>query len=224
MKRDRRHRRVRGVFRRHPPRDACAKRSRHRHQLGVRGEARARAGHELTRSRRRVGTRLQYDAAQAVAQGIRISEPSPHFRVRGRNALGTSGFDHLAHEVRPGLGLADQRRASDFQGGTLSSGAYERETRGNQERRRSAQRGWDFLDTDLATGHVLEELLHGPLRVEPSGASRRRIFPPMPAAADVYAYWQAASCGTAHAASEAGTRAYYREIEAARYRLEPFVG
>jgi SAM-dependent methyltransferase len=45
----------------------------------------------------------------------------------------------------------------------------------------------------------------------------------MGTAADVYEYWQAQSCGTVHAASPAGTRAYYAEIEAARYRLEPFI-
>lgn len=48
-------------------------------------------------------------------------------------------------------------------------------------------------------------------------------FSPMPAAAEVYDYWQAESCGTEYAASAAGTSAYYEEIEAARYRLEPFV-
>jgi SAM-dependent methyltransferase len=45
----------------------------------------------------------------------------------------------------------------------------------------------------------------------------------MATTADVYRYWQAGSCGTEHASSEAGTRAYYAEIEAARYRLEPFI-
>jgi len=45
----------------------------------------------------------------------------------------------------------------------------------------------------------------------------------MPTTADVYEYWQAESCGTSHAASRAGTAQYYNEIEAARYRLEPFI-
>jgi SAM-dependent methyltransferase len=45
----------------------------------------------------------------------------------------------------------------------------------------------------------------------------------MTSTAEVYRYWQAESCGTEHASSGAGTRAYYDEIEAARYRLEPFI-
>ena len=46
----------------------------------------------------------------------------------------------------------------------------------------------------------------------------------MASAAEVYRYWQEESCGTEHASSTARTRAYYAEIEAARYRLEPFIG
>ncbi len=45
----------------------------------------------------------------------------------------------------------------------------------------------------------------------------------MASTAEVYRYWQAESCGTEHASSATGTRAYYDEIEAARYRLEPFI-
>ncbi|MFN2628819.1 MAG: class I SAM-dependent methyltransferase [Gaiellaceae bacterium] len=45
----------------------------------------------------------------------------------------------------------------------------------------------------------------------------------MPTEAEVFEYWQAGSCGTVHAKSDAGTRLYYDEIEAARYRLEPFI-
>ena len=45
----------------------------------------------------------------------------------------------------------------------------------------------------------------------------------MPTEAEVFAYWEAGSCGTVHASSGPGTRAYYDEIEAARYRLEPFI-
>jgi SAM-dependent methyltransferase len=40
---------------------------------------------------------------------------------------------------------------------------------------------------------------------------------------EVYRYWEAETCGTAHAAAAEGTPAYYAEIEAARYRLEPFI-
>jgi SAM-dependent methyltransferase len=40
---------------------------------------------------------------------------------------------------------------------------------------------------------------------------------------DVYRYWEAETCGTAHATSPYGTPSYYAEIEAARYRLEPFI-
>lgn len=49
------------------------------------------------------------------------------------------------------------------------------------------------------------------------------ILLPVPTEAEVFAYWQAGSCGTVHASSGPGTRAYYDEIEAARYRLEPFI-
>jgi SAM-dependent methyltransferase len=41
--------------------------------------------------------------------------------------------------------------------------------------------------------------------------------------AAVYRYWQGRPCGTVHAAAPVGTTAYYAEIEAARYRLEPFI-
>lgn len=41
--------------------------------------------------------------------------------------------------------------------------------------------------------------------------------------AEVFAYWQEGTCGTVHASSRPGTREYYEEIEAARYRLEPFI-
>lgn len=39
----------------------------------------------------------------------------------------------------------------------------------------------------------------------------------------IFDYWQAEPCGTAYASSAPGTRAYYDEIETARYRLEPFI-
>lgn len=39
----------------------------------------------------------------------------------------------------------------------------------------------------------------------------------------MFDYWEAASCGTTHAKSPPGTPAYYAEIEAARYQLEPFI-
>ncbi len=45
----------------------------------------------------------------------------------------------------------------------------------------------------------------------------------MATTAEVYRYWQAGSCGTEHATSAARSQAYYAEIEAARYRLEPFI-
>jgi ubiquinone/menaquinone biosynthesis C-methylase UbiE len=45
----------------------------------------------------------------------------------------------------------------------------------------------------------------------------------MASTGEVYRYWQAESCGTEHASCATGTRAYYDEIEAARYGLEPFI-
>jgi SAM-dependent methyltransferase len=45
----------------------------------------------------------------------------------------------------------------------------------------------------------------------------------MATTAAVYEYWERQPCGTVHAASPAGTHAYYSEIEAARYGLEPFI-
>jgi ubiquinone/menaquinone biosynthesis C-methylase UbiE len=45
----------------------------------------------------------------------------------------------------------------------------------------------------------------------------------MASTGEVYRYWQAESCGTEHASSATGTQAYYDEIEAARYGLEPFI-
>ena len=41
----------------------------------------------------------------------------------------------------------------------------------------------------------------------------------MASTGEVYRYWQAESCGTEHASCATGTRAYYDEIEAARYGL-----
>jgi SAM-dependent methyltransferase len=40
---------------------------------------------------------------------------------------------------------------------------------------------------------------------------------------DVREYWEARPCGTVYAASEPGSRAYFDEIERARYELEPFI-
>lgn len=40
---------------------------------------------------------------------------------------------------------------------------------------------------------------------------------------EVHAYWQARACGTAHASATPGTPEYYRQVELARYRLEPFI-
>ncbi len=39
----------------------------------------------------------------------------------------------------------------------------------------------------------------------------------------VYEFWQAESCGSRYGVAEPGTREYFDEIEAARYRLEPFI-
>jgi ubiquinone/menaquinone biosynthesis C-methylase UbiE len=39
----------------------------------------------------------------------------------------------------------------------------------------------------------------------------------------VYEFWQAEPCGSRYGVAEPGTRQYFDEIEAARYRLEPFI-
>jgi ubiquinone/menaquinone biosynthesis C-methylase UbiE len=45
----------------------------------------------------------------------------------------------------------------------------------------------------------------------------------MPTEAAVAQFWESETCGVRYATSEEGTLAYYREIEDARYSLEPFI-
>jgi hypothetical protein len=45
----------------------------------------------------------------------------------------------------------------------------------------------------------------------------------MPTEAAVAELWESETCGVRYATSEEGTLAYYREIENARYSLEPFI-
>jgi hypothetical protein len=99
--------------------------------------------------------RLEHHAAEAVAEGLRLAEPPPDHRVRGRDAVLAGGVDNLAHEVGPAARLADQGRLALLDGGALGPGADQREAR-RHEKLAGPARGRRYLvDVDLAA-RVLE--------------------------------------------------------------------
>ena len=151
----------RGVLGGHSVRHRNAQVGRHPVHLGVEGELVAGGRDQLT-DRELLGTRpdLDHDAAQRVAERGVAVQPVHRLLVRRQRTLLSDRVEELAHLVRPGAGLADQRhpRLADLH--HLGAGRDQRVERTNQNPPGLARGNGDVQNGEVTGLVVLSDLLH----------------------------------------------------------------
>ena len=155
-----------------------------------------------------------------LAAGSVIRDQAIHAAV-ALAAYGLAAAAHICHcrrspphTSRGGDGRRDPGLRSARYVPCMVSGGRRPQQEAGSGRSQNAPTSCPSAETLSRRGRYTSSVVeHTPATTISSGAIRGSI----------HEFWQAQPCGTSYAKSEAGTREYYDEIEAARYRLEPFI-